>query len=385
MLAPEPIFESRGTPLSVYHRCKTLGEQGCQIEVVTYHIGDDFCLDNVRLRRIPSVPFVDEVPIGPSFTKVVLDLFVFALAFRLLLNGRDRYEVLHAHEEAVAMGLVLSRLFGLKLVYDMHSSMPQQLSNFDFSDSRVLHFVLEHLERQAIRDSDMIIVICDYLMDSVQEIDTGANVHLIENTPMAEIDGGDLTPAEIRSELDLKDENVVLYTGTFEPYQGIDMVIKSIQYVEAECEDFVFLLVGGDPEQVETMQEWADELEVSDCVLFTGQRPVEEMPAFMSLGDVLLSPRVSGTNTPLKIYSYLKAGKPIVATRMPAHTQVLSADTALLTDPTPEEFGEGVAQLLSDRDLRNRLGEAGLELANEKYTVEQFEKKHEVAYASLGN
>ena len=53
---------------------------------------------------------------------------------------------------------------------------------------------------------------------------------------------------------------------------------------------------------------------------------------------MLTSPRSKGTNTPLKIYQYLRSGKPIVATRLLTHTQVLDDDTAMLTAPDPQAF-----------------------------------------------
>ena len=48
--------------------------------------------------------------------------------------------------------------------------------------------------------------------------------------------------------------------------------------------------------------------------IFAGQRPADEIPAFLDAADVLVSPRSFGTNTPLKIYQYLRSGRPIVAT-----------------------------------------------------------------------
>ena len=66
--------------------------------------------------------------------------------------------------------------------------------------------------------------------------------------------------------------------------------------------------------------------------MFAGQRPAEEIPLFLDAADVLVSPRSSGTNTPLKIYQYLRSGRPIVATRLLTHTQVLDDEVAILTD-----------------------------------------------------
>ena len=84
------------------------------------------------------------------------------------------------------------------------------------------------------------------------------------------------------------------------------------------------LIVGGEPAQVEAARAESERLGAGTIAVFTGQQPAREIPAFVQTCDVLVSPRIRGTNTPLKIYSYLRSGKPIVATDLLTHTQVLS-------------------------------------------------------------
>ena len=73
------------------------------------------------------------------------------------------------------------------------------------------------------------------------------------------------------------------------------------------------LVVGGEPAQVEAAKAFA-EAAGAGIMVFAGQQPAREIPAFVQACDILVSPRIRGTNTPLKIYSYLRSGKPIVAT-----------------------------------------------------------------------
>jgi hypothetical protein len=47
--------------------------------------------------------------------------------------ARHRYDAVHAHEESVFWCRFLKPFFRFRLIYDMHSSLPQQLSNFQFS------------------------------------------------------------------------------------------------------------------------------------------------------------------------------------------------------------------------------------------------------------
>ena len=136
MLAPEPFFEPRGTPFSEYHRIKALGDLGHRVDLVTYPIGGDVILPNLRIFRAMRPPFVTKVPIGPSFTKIVLDgLMLFTILRRVMAT---KYDAIHSHEEMGLVGVRLAGLLGVPHVYDMHSSLPQQLSNFRYSRSPLL-------------------------------------------------------------------------------------------------------------------------------------------------------------------------------------------------------------------------------------------------------
>jgi glycosyltransferase involved in cell wall biosynthesis len=123
---------------------------------------------------------------------------------------------------------------------------------------------------------------------------------------------------------------------------------------------------------------WRDQVEANDLqnhVLLVGAVPLTESLAYLETADILVSPRRDGTSIPLKIYTYLQAGKPIVATRSCAHTQVLSAATAVLVEPTPEALAAGILRLAGDPALRQALGAQARALALEKFTLaEQLDR-----------
>ena len=212
MLAPEPFFEPRGTPFSEFHRIKALGALGHHVDLVTYPIGSDVELPNLRIFRSPRPPFVTRVPIGPSAVKVVLDaLMLFTIARRALAGG---YDAIHSHEEMGLIGVWLAKLMGIPHLYDMHSSLPQQLSNFKFSGSSALRAVFDAAETHMVGKSDVVITICQELHDTVAAMGHGDRAILIEN-----VMGGDveepptLTPASLRARWGLPvDAPIVLYT-----------------------------------------------------------------------------------------------------------------------------------------------------------------------------
>jgi len=371
MIAPEPFFEPRGTPFSEYHRIRALLELGHTVDLVTYPFGRDVSLPGLRIFRCLRPPFIHDVGIGPSFAKLPLDAAVAAAAIRRALA--ERYDVVHSHEEGSFLGVVLAWLLGVPHLYDMHSSLPQQLGNFAFTRSRVLTRVFSVMERFVIHRSRVVIVICPQLEETVRAIDANVPVVLIENAPGAGNSPVEGTGAAIRAELGLTGQTpVVLYTGTFEAYQGLDLFFDAARLVAAERPDVRFVLAGGRPEQVEQARSRVVQLKLEDRVIFAGQRPAEEIPKFLDAADVLVSPRSTGTNTPLKIYQYLRSGRPIVATRLLTHTQVLTDDVAVLTPATAEGFAQGIVRTVNNPAQGRLTGARARQLAETKYSYEAY-------------
>jgi glycosyltransferase involved in cell wall biosynthesis len=282
----------------------------------------------------------------------------------------------------VLVGALLRKFFGYAHVYDMHSSLPEQMSNFGISRSPLLFKFGEAVERWVLKHSSKTIVICPYLGERVEKLNRNQRYLVIENVPVTD-ERRVVTPEELavlRRKLGIADETVILYTGTMEPYQGIDLLLESATHVYKHHEKVRYVLVGGHPEQVERQQEFAKLLGIDKITHFLGQQPVEDMPLYMQLADILVSPRNDGKNTPLKVYSYLKSGKPIVATNILTHTQVLHDEVAVLTENNAQAFAEGTLALMQDPEFGKRLAANALRLSHEKYSYEAYLEKTAQVY-----
>lgn len=371
MIAPEPFFEPRGTPFSEYHRIRALLELGHTVDLVTYPFGRDVSLPGLRVFRCVRPPFIREVRIGPSLAKIPLDLALAATAMRRALS--EKYDAVHSHEEGSLIGVLLASLLRVPHLYDMHSSLPQQLTNFAFSRSRVLKSFFSWMERFVVRRSKVVVVICPHLEEVVRGIEPGVPAVLIENAP-----GSGDTPvagsgARIRTELGLPaGAPVVLYTGTFEAYQGLDLLFAAAKMVLEVRPDARFVLAGGRPDQVASARVDTERAGLGNAVVFAGQRPAEDIPLFLDAADVLVSPRSTGTNTPLKIYQYLRSGRPIVATRLLTHTQVLDDEVAILTAATAGGFAAGILAAIADPARARAVGSRARLLAETKYSYEAY-------------
>ena len=383
MIAPEPFFEPRGTPFSEFHRIRALTALGHQVDLVTYPFGEPVTMAGLRVFRSLRPPFVRRVGIGPSLAKIPLDALLTLTVLRRALSGR--YDAIHSHEEGGLIGAILATVLRVPHLYDMHSSLPQQLTNFAFTRSRLVHGVFRAVERFMIRRSRVVIVICPSLQDIAREVEPSAHVIVIENAPgSSEAEATAEQTAAVRRSLGLGPSTpFVLYTGTFEAYQGLDLLFEAMAQVNSREPAARLVLAGGKPEQIARARAQVRALGIEGATIFAGERPAAEIPAFLSACDALVSPRSRGTNTPLKIYQYLRSGKPIVATRLLTHTQVLGDDTAILTAATADAFAEGVLAALADRDRAEMIGRAARRLAETKYSYEAYLEKTRQACAAL--
>jgi glycosyltransferase involved in cell wall biosynthesis len=381
MIAPEPFFEPRGTPFSEFHRIRALTSLGHTVDLVTYPFGRDVELPGLRITRSLKPPFVSRVRIGPSWAKVPLDALLSLTALRMALTRK--YDAIHSHEEGGAIGIVLAGLLRKPHLYDMHSSLPQQISNFGYGRATWLASLFGWVERLMIKRSRVVIVICEDLDDTVKALKLPVPTVLIENAAGSGAAPSAGTGLAVRTSLGLPAAApVVLYTGTFEAYQGLDLLFDAMTRVVAACPDARLVMVGGEPAQVEAARQAVKTRGLSDSVIFTGQRPAEEVPAYLDAATALVSPRSSGTNTPLKIYQYLRSGRPIVATRLRTHTQVLNDEVAILTPATADGLAAGLVQALTD-PAAAEIGARANVLAATKYSDEAFVEKTRRAYEVL--
>ena len=350
-IAPEPFFSPRGTPFSVYFRTLVTSELGHKVNILTYGEGQDVDIPNCRIIRIPRFKIFGNVKVGPSFLKLFLDVFIFFWMFVLLVL--DQYDVVHVHEEVVFFAAFLKPLFNYKLVYDMHSSLTQQLSNFKFTTSKLLVNLFKRLEEWSLKSADAIITICPDLYDFVNNLLPNNNKNfLIENSLFEEVrlvnKNGKAKPI-LNNNPDtnkFKDKKLVVYAGTLEEYQGIDILVNSFQYVIKKNPNVLLYIVGGNKDQVERFRNLAKEKGVNSNIVFTGKVSQSEAKQYTHLANVLVSPRTSGMNTPLKIYEQIASGIPLVATNIHSHTQVLDDNVAFLVNPEPESIAKGILDAL---------------------------------------
>ena len=376
-LAPHPFFAERGTPIAVRLAIEALSRQGHSIDLLTYHEGQDIEVPGVRLLRISGPPGARNVPIGFSIKKLICDVWLAVAAYRLIF--RNRYDVVHGVEESVFIALAARPFRKFRLVYDMDSLMSDQIAE-KWPKAGLLLPVLYWFEKLAMRRADLVLPVCEAIAVRAREATAPAKVHLLPDVAFAASEtssGVEDLRAHCSSPAPL-----ALYVGNLEHYQGVGLLLDAMEKLPA-AERCNLVVIGGTPTMVEDHRRMAVEKGLDGNIRFLGHRPIDNLGNYLRQADILCSPRLKGVNTPMKIYSYMAAGKAILATDIASHTQVLDDACAMLVAPDAQAMADGLGRLIGDAGLRDRLGAASARRAGEEYSLAAFEGRITRAYATL--
>jgi glycosyltransferase involved in cell wall biosynthesis len=383
LIAPQPFFAQRGTPINVRQMVQALSEAGHEVHLATYPMGEAVAMPGLVIHRALPIPGVRSVPIGFSWRKVALDALL-ALRVWALMAGR-RFDVVHAVEESVFFALPIARLRGIPVIYDLDSWMSDQLAYGGRVTNPAILRLLRWMERAALHRSRLAITVSASLSDAVHEMEPGVRVAQIEDCPLDEAlrapDPARVT--RLRESFGIGQRRAIVYTGNLERYQGIELLLLAFAGVASVRDDAALVLVGGSPAQIGDVRARAAALGVSDGVVLTGQRPADEMPEWMAMGTLLVSPRLHGGNTPLKLFSYMWSAVPIVATNLPTHTQVLDSSLAILCAPDADHMTSGILAVLDDPARYASLGAAARARVARDYSRDAFRRKLLAAYDSI--
>ena len=378
-LTSVPFFQWRGSSIRVGFDVQALAEVGYEIDLVTLPIGETRNIPGVTVHRVANPFRVKNIPIGPSLHKLIFDVLILIKALGMAI--RRPYEVVHAVEEVGAVGLLIGRLTGSRVVFEKHSD-PASHKN-----KGLINLVLSlyrWVEAVVIRQVDVVIGTGEGLVEQAMAVAPRQRVHHIFDIPSSLVEADPQQVQKIDSSIRKgHDEIIALYVGSFAVYQGIDLMFESLHLALEESPQLRLVIIGGTQEQIATRKEWLHERGLRGVVRFVGFVSPDQLPGYISAADFLLSPRSSGINTPLKLLDYLKAGRAILATDNVANRRIVDERVAVLKEADARVFAGGMVELAKNAQYRHRLGAEGRKLVDKIYNFAQFKRLLKACYDKL--
>jgi glycosyltransferase involved in cell wall biosynthesis len=345
MLAPTPYFADRGCHVRIYEEARALIRQGCDVRIVTYHIGRD--MPGIPTHRIVGLPWYRRLSAGPSWQKPLLDILLLFKALSVARSFRPR--ILHAHlHEGACIALALRPLLGIPLVMDFQGSLTAECRDHGFfRGGSALERLFSAVERVVNRCADAIITSSTQGARQLAQ-EWGVARHRVS----AVIDGVDterfrpFPRQEARRRLGMDDTApLVVFLGVLNSYQGVDLLLESVRILK-ERRVTVHFLIMGYPE--EGYRDKARCLGVEDMVTFTGRIDYDQAALYLSAGDLAVSPKLSLSEANGKLFNYMACGLPTVVFDTPVNREILGESGVYAVHGDAADLALKIEELLGD-------------------------------------
>ena len=273
------------------------------------------------------------------------------------------FQVIHACNPpdtffALAM---LFRPFGVKFVFDHHDLCPEMYVAKGGSRAGFLYRGLVLLERLTLRSADRVIAVNEshrkiaVTRGGVDE----TKVKIVRSGPRRAWAGIKAADPELKRGR----KYLVTYLGEMCEQDGVDHLLKAINYYIASYErDTLFAFIGGGPDQ-QRMKNMASEMGLGEWVHFTGRVSDELLWRYLATADLCVDPdpltEWSNLSTMNKIIEYMAFGRPIVAFDLVEHRRS-AGEAAVYVEPNNDtQLGIAIRDLLLDDNRRQAMGRYG--------------------------
>jgi len=179
----------------------------------------------------------------------------------------------------------------------------------------------------------------------------------------------------------------IMYAGHLYPWKGVDLIVEAV----AALLDTRAVIVGGHEQEPDLarVKALALQLDCASRIGFTGLLPPSQVPARLREAHVLVLPNPKSAisndfTSPLKLFEYMAAGRPIVASDLPAIREVLrDNENAVLVEPgNPQALVAGIKKIKDDEELGRRLAAQAL-IDVQHYTWAKRAERLEALFTSV--
>lgn len=284
----------------------------------------------------------------------------------------------HFHDpELILMGLIL-KLMGKKVIYDVHEDLPRQILTkgwLPLWSRKIIASASEYVEWIVAKLFDGIIAVTPL----IQKRFPSRKTILVQNFPLL----GEL--GSTNSEIYTNRLPYFAYIGGIETIRGIREMVHSLKYTENPNVK-LFLAGQFSPEilieEIKSYTEW----EKVQYEGFANRDKIAEILGKSRAGLVVLHPTLNYMDAyPIKLFEYMSAGIPVIASDFPLWRQIVEdAQCGLLVNPLcPQEIAKAMGWILEHPNEAQKMGENGLKAVQSTYNWEKENEKLLTFYKKL--
>lgn len=358
MVAACPFPANHGSPASIREMSQALSSRGHTVHIVTYPIGQDIPVEGVTIHRTRAAFGKKKVAVGPTWYKPYLDILLVVKLCKVI--RQEKIDIIHAHNyEGALAGFIAKIITGKPMLYNAVNTMADELPSYNFIRPKALAVILARfLDTIVPKMGDYITVVSEelhqFMLEKKISPDMLAIVPAGVNPGMFE--GKD--PDMMRRRYRIGERPLIIYTGTLDRFQRIDLLLKAMRVVLDSVRNAVLLIVGNIISSADLNQhkQLAGEIGIAENVIFTDEGRLEDIPFFLASADIAVIPRPSCPGFPVKLLNYMAAEKAIVTFEGSAKGLTHMKNALIVKNEDWQGFGQSVVCLLQDRGLMQSLG-----------------------------
>ncbi len=247
-----------------------------------------------------------------SYLGRLLLFFVRSMAFLSVQQMKERYDLVHVHSvpDFEVFAAIVPKLTGSKIILDIHDLVPEfYLSKFKGSERSLTFRLLTTVERISARFSDHVIAANHIWEKRLQQ----RSVEESKCTTILNFPDTEIFQARGRNRTD--NRFVILYPGTLNYHQGIDIAIRALALIKDQVPEAEFHIYGSG-EQLNPLRALVKELELEKRVFLMGTKPLHEISSVIENADLGVVPKRSNSfgneAFSTKILEFMSLGVPVV-------------------------------------------------------------------------
>jgi len=193
---------------------------------------------------------------------------------------------------------------------------------------------------------------------------------------------------KLKSKYDIQNKKIFIYIGTMAKKRYLDIIVRAFFIVKKEVKNAKMLMVG-DGSGKKELEKLTANLNMENDIIFTGEVAYTEVPRYICLADIGLSPvpplNVYIMSSPAKMLEYMACGIPVIGNREIFNMRniISRSNGGILVDFDAKSFADGMITLAKKEELAKIMGERGREWVVKNRSYEQMAKKVEENYKLL--
>jgi len=317
MIAATPFFSDRGCHIRIYNEMKYLKQEGIDVVLCTYHLGND--IDGFKIKRIPTIPWYKKITPGASWGKIYLDYLLFKLSWKEYRKNKPT--IIHAHlYESLVIACIIKLFSGkrIKIIFDCQGSLAKEMYAYTLHKSillKPLYYCFMLIEKLLLYIPNKILCSSknsyDFLTSTYKVPKKKINI-LNDGVDEDLFTSSSHNTKQIKTHLGIPSENtVILYTGSLSAAKGVQDLFDALPKILQKRMNFTFVFAGyGDLEKeyTEKLQPWIK----SKNVLFMGRFYYFDLPRYTAIAHYAIEPKKDSSESSGKLFNYITAGLPII-------------------------------------------------------------------------